>query len=105
MDDPTLDGTDRHGSTHYDQLDELAEEFADRFRRGERPSLKEYTDRYPELAEEIRALFPALVQIERADGDLQDQAGGAGAARAPSPPDRLGDFEIVREIARGGMGV
>jgi hypothetical protein len=32
-------------SGQYDLLDRLAEEFAARFRRGERPSLKEYTDR------------------------------------------------------------
>jgi hypothetical protein len=38
-------------SGKYDLLDQLAEEFAARFRRGERPALKEYTDRYPELAE------------------------------------------------------
>ena len=31
----------------YDQLDRLADEFAERFRRGERPNLKEYVDRYP----------------------------------------------------------
>jgi hypothetical protein len=40
-------------SGQYDLLDQLAEEFAAGFRRGERPSLKEYTDRYPDLAEEI----------------------------------------------------
>ena len=42
-------------------LEKLAEEFAERVRRGERPSLTEYTGRHPELAEEIRQLFPALV--------------------------------------------
>ena len=43
----------------------VAEEFAERYRRGERPALTEYTDRYPELAEQIRDLFPALVVMEQ----------------------------------------
>ena len=55
-------------SKHYDLLDQLAEEFAARFRRGERPELKEYTDRYPELADDIRELFPAMVRVEQAEG-------------------------------------
>ena len=46
-------------------LDDLAEEFVSRYRRGERPALTEYADRYPELAGEIRDLFPALVLVEQ----------------------------------------
>ena len=42
----------------------LADEFADRHRRGERPPLSEYAEKYPELADQIRELFPALVAIE-----------------------------------------
>src|SRR5262249_5726902 len=42
----------------------LAEEFLDRKRRGERPTLQEYLDRRPELAAEIRDLFPALLMME-----------------------------------------
>ena len=50
----------------------LAEEFLERRRRGERPSLEEYVARYPDLAEEIRDVFPALVvPIE---GKLRDVA-------------------------------
>ena len=37
-----------------DPLAGLAEEFADRYRRGERPALSEYTDRHPDLADRIR---------------------------------------------------
>src|SRR4051795_6067754 len=88
-----------------DLLDRLAEEFAARFRRGERPSLKEYTDRYPELAEEIRELFPALVKVEQVEEICQDR-GEAERARAAIPPlSQVGDYRIVREIGRGGMGV
>ena len=47
-----------------DPLAALAEEFAERYRRGERPALTEYAERYPEQAERIRRLFPALVVME-----------------------------------------
>ena len=49
-------------SRAYGRFDELAEEFAERYRRGERPSVEEYVDRLPEMADEIRELFPALVR-------------------------------------------
>ena len=39
-----------------DLLDDLAHEFAERHRRGERPSPEDYVARYPHLAEEIRVL-------------------------------------------------
>jgi len=93
----------------YDLLDQLAEEFAARFRRGERPALKEYIDRYPELADEIRELFQAMVKVEQAEGVRQgemEKEKGAGDSRAASPPlDQVGDYRILREIGRGGMGV
>ena len=47
-----------------DPVEELAEEFLARVRRGERPALSEYTAAHPELADEIRDLFPALVMME-----------------------------------------
>ena len=52
-------------SPRRETVEQLAEEFAERYRRGERPPLSEYTGRYPEHAEEIRDLFPALVMMER----------------------------------------
>src|SRR5947209_20047441 len=84
-----------------DLLNELAHEFAERHHRGERPSLSEYTARHPELAADIRDLFPALVVMEQF-GSVADPP--APPARTAAPP-RLGDFRIVREVGRGGMGV
>ncbi len=90
---------------HYDLLDQLAEEFAARFRRGEHPALKEYTDRYPELADEIRELFPAVVKVERAKA-LPPGEEESGDARTTNPPQsNVGDYRILREIGHGGMGV
>src|SRR4029079_17110257 len=86
-----------------DPLDNLAEEFADRYRRGERPPLAEDTEKYPDLADQIRALFPAVIELE----DL-GSVGGPAAPPAPGGaplPDRLGDYRLVRVAGKGGMGV
>jgi serine/threonine-protein kinase len=91
-------------SGRYDLLDRLAEEFAGRYRRGERPGFQEYVDRHPELADEIRRLFPALAQVERAEHDRR--AGGEPAEGAMAPlPRQVGDYRVLREVGRGGMGV
>ena len=37
-----------------DPLEELAEEFLSRYRKGERPPLSEYAGRRPDLADRIR---------------------------------------------------
>jgi eukaryotic-like serine/threonine-protein kinase len=90
-----------------DLFNMLADEFADRYRRGERPPLSEYTEKHPALAEQIRELFPALVAIEQF-GTGAEQATGPFAARpgAADPiPEQLGDYRILREIGRGGMGI
>ena len=42
---------------------ELAEEFLDRYRKGERPRLREYIENHPELAGEIREVFPAMAMM------------------------------------------
>src|SRR6516164_2492582 len=89
-------------SPGYGLLDRLAEEFADRFRRGERPSLKEYTDRYPELAGEIRELFPALIKVEEVEEICHDRD---QAQARTLPLSQVGDYRIIREIGHGGMGV
>ncbi len=91
-------------SRGYDLLDRLVDEFAARFRRGERPSLKEYIDRYPELADEIREVFPALISVEQAEEICNDRDEAERAKTAP-PLSQVGDYRIVREIGHGGMGV
>jgi serine/threonine protein kinase/WD40 repeat protein/Tfp pilus assembly protein PilF len=89
-------------------LERLAEEFVERHRRGERPPLSEYTDGHPDLAAEIRDLFPALVQIERLKPAAGDLTGAfvpeSGPASDPTP-ERLGEYRILRQVGCGGMGV
>ena len=90
-----------------DPFDELAYEFAERLRRGERPSISEYTQRHPDLADEIRELFPTLAMMEHVGSeDGPRSARTSDLLQAGQPlPERLGDYRILREIGRGGMGV
>jgi serine/threonine protein kinase/WD40 repeat protein len=84
-------------------LNQLADEFAARQRAGERPRLEEYCDRYPELAEDIRSLFPALIELEQAKEGVGPEL--LGAFSDEPPVTQLGDFRLLREVGRGGMGV
>jgi serine/threonine protein kinase/WD40 repeat protein/tetratricopeptide (TPR) repeat protein len=88
---------------------ELAEEFLARYRAGERPPLSEYTDRHPHLADEIREVFPAMAMMEKiaiADGSLaRDPTERVAASNAAPALRQLGDYRILREVGRGGMGI
>jgi WD40 repeat protein/serine/threonine protein kinase len=94
-------------SSERNPVEALAEEFVERHRRGEHPALTEYTTRYPQWANEIRDLFPALVLMEK-NRPQADEAIGPAAATAvgeESRLERLGDYRILREVGRGGMGI
>src|SRR3954462_948325 len=81
-------------SSERDPVEMLAEEYFARQRRGERPTVDEYADRHPAMAERIRRLFPTLALLE----EFVPPA-------PPGPPDGLGEFRVLRELGRGGMGV
>ncbi len=83
---------------------ELAEEFIERYRRGQRPPLSEYIARYPELAAQIREVFPAMAMIERVAIDEQS-LNQSTASHAETELTQIGDFRIIREVGRGGMGI
>ncbi|TMQ30369.1 MAG: hypothetical protein E6K70_24310, partial [Planctomycetota bacterium] len=98
---------------------------------GKAPERRQLLDRYPEFAAELREFFTLRDQISRLASPLREVALSGGLAGEPSAPDRpgfdfpddrapktsarsgaasvelgpIGEFRLLREIGRGGMGV
>ncbi len=84
-------------------FDEIAEQFVQRIRGGEFPSITEYKEAFPQFSRDIDELFPTLAELEQYDPfPASKRTSHAIDYQAPS---RLGDYLIKREIGRGGMGV
>jgi serine/threonine protein kinase/WD40 repeat protein/tetratricopeptide (TPR) repeat protein len=93
--------------SEVDSLELLADEFVERLRGGEMPSVEDYANSHPNLASRIREVFPALAAMEgvaRALSVNGPAAPDAGSATA-QVPEQIGDYRILREVGRGGMGV
>jgi serine/threonine protein kinase len=82
----------------------LASQFVEELRQGHHPSIELYARRFPPHAAGIREFFPVLAMLENARIDKET------ASLRQNMPERfpftqLGRYEILCEIARGGMGV
>lgn len=104
MKDPSVSIDDDELAGDCETIDVLASDFLARYRDGERPTIEGYVRRHPEFADSIRRMFPLVASIEQIK--IGDQVAGDGSATlAGRSPTALGDFRIIREIGRGGMGV
>jgi serine/threonine-protein kinase len=78
-------------------LDDLLEELGNRLQAGERLDLEAVLAEHPQHADDLRRYFPALQVL----AGLRETDGRPISEKASF----VGDYEIVGEIGRGGMGV
>ena len=110
---PAAGGNDADPSQpNDDRLLAAVQEYMTALDAGQRPSRRELLLRYPDIADELSACLDGLAFVHSAAGEIP------GAA-APPPRETddhrsdidlsaarpLGDFRLVREIGRGGMGI
>ena len=95
-----------------ESFESLASEYAQQIREGNDGDIEQYANRNPELASRIRRLFPVLQMMER-QGESRDSWTADELLKLEPqlpainelPTKTLGDFLLIREIGRGGMGV
>jgi WD40 repeat protein len=103
------------------RLDEVTTAYLKAMETGEHPDPADWLARYPDLAEDLAEFFAGQETMDRVAAPLRDlarpgpvQQGGVptlalGETLAAGPTSGLGqyfgDYELLEEIARGGMGV
>lgn len=121
-----------HADPDRDQLEVLASDFLARLRRGDSPEIEDYAEAHPELAQDIRELFPTVREAEqiklRHTQRLRVAPGGEGSADStaalslaprerpvgaqggsvepvsPYPGMALGKYTLQERAGRGSLG-
>ena len=90
--------------TQDDLLDELVTQYIDGCRQGTPPDSESYIEQHPEHAVTISELFPMIAALESMKQSSHRETART-ATQLPLDLKELGDFELIREIGRGGMGI
>jgi len=109
--------TDIPDADRDERLAQLLEQLSVDQRRGARPNIDDAATQHPDLAEELRQLW-AAVQVAEAFGRprqctpqppteayVSKTIPPVPGAQAPALPRRFGDYELLEELGRGGMGI
>ncbi len=94
-----------------DPLDAVIAEYLQQVEAGQVPDRAALLERHPDLADRLRAFFADFDRVDRQAGELRlsaDPARTVGGEGTPGELPRVryfGDYELLEEIARGGMGI
>ncbi len=87
-----------------DTFEEVVHQICELIQQGETVDIEGLAAAYPELAVQLRSLYPTLLAItslEPASHEVELSLGNIDRRENET----LGDFRILRQIGRGGMGV
>ncbi len=102
-DDPPADERDH-------QLAEIFSQLSDRASRGEEVRLETALQEHPQFADDLRQLWGAAMLADAVGSHVKDFTHG-GESESPQAafslelPCQFGDYELLEELGRGGMGV
>src|SRR5438105_1524178 len=94
--------------SHDERLARLLAEFTDQQRQGRPLDLGRVAEQHPDLVDELRQLL-TVGQIAEEFGKSAVHGQPTEPQAPPAPPAnlprRFGDYELLEEVGRGGMGV
>jgi eukaryotic-like serine/threonine-protein kinase len=90
-----------------DSFERIADQFLDDCRRGEDPAIESIADDHPEWSDEIKDVLPTALLMEqfKRQKNFGRVEADRGVKFGTSYLRKLGDYRIIREIGRGGMGI
>lgn len=95
-----------HATARDELLAQLLTEITDRLARGEQVDVAAMAAGHPELEAELRELWSAVLMAEMMAGDMGAAIPASTTAqRLMNLPRTFGDFELLEELGRGGMGI
>ncbi|TWT51926.1 Serine/threonine-protein kinase PrkC [Thalassoglobus neptunius] len=94
-----------HADEQLDPIGQLVDEFVQQMQAGQDPSVEEFVSVHPDYAEALREVLPMLMVMERSKASDSSGIVGHDSWENSFVGQKFGDFEIVREVGRGGMGI
>jgi serine/threonine protein kinase len=93
--------------THEDRLEHVLLDYVEARQAGREPDRRQLLEQHPDLREDLEAFFAGHDEVERLAAPLRHAVRVAEEAPISVRPDvgQLGDFRLLREVGRGGMGV
>lgn len=108
MNDPAGPNAEDSFSARDQQLADILAKLTDRVQRGEAVNLEQVCRAHPLLASDLRELWGTVLVANAVGSDIRDETPRDGQEQEDGfeqPPRRVGEYELLREIGRGGMGV
>jgi WD40 repeat protein/serine/threonine protein kinase len=84
---------------------EVVAEITDRLHAGEPVDVEEYARRHPDLADRLRRLVSAMQVLDHFHSSAAPGGPASEGGEREMLSGTLGDFRLIREVGRGGMGV
>ena len=87
------------------RIDELADEFLELRRDGKNPSIHDFTQANPDIAVPLRDFLKTVLMVDDFKDETEDRLSANFTKSDDQSFPQINDYEIIREIGRGGMGV
>lgn len=90
-----------------ERLNEILLNYVEACEAGNTPARESVLNAHPDLHDELTLFFEERERLQWFGNLLRDEQQDQGPSLTPADPERgrLGDFRLIREVGRGGMGI